>query len=49
LFVEPNPMPVKAAMDALWRPVGRPRLPLVAAASETVERIKEALAGARDA
>jgi 4-hydroxy-tetrahydrodipicolinate synthase len=48
LFVEPNPIPVKAAMDALWRPVGRPRLPLVAAASDTVDRIKEALAGARD-
>lgn len=49
LFVEPNPIPVKAAMDALWRPVGRPRLPLVAAATETVERIKEALAVAREA
>jgi len=49
LFVEPNPIPVKAAMDALWRPVGRPRLPLVPAASETVEKIKEALAGAQAA
>jgi len=47
LFVEPNPTPVKAALDALWRPVGRPRLPLVAASSETVERVKEALAAAR--
>jgi 4-hydroxy-tetrahydrodipicolinate synthase len=47
LFVEPNPIPVKAAMDAMWRPVGRPRLPLVPARDETVEKIKEALAGAR--
>jgi 4-hydroxy-tetrahydrodipicolinate synthase len=45
LFVEPNPMPVKAAMDALWKPVGSPRLPLVAASAETVDGVKEALAG----
>lgn len=45
LFAEPNPMPVKAAMDALWKPVGPPRLPLVAASAETVDGVKEALAG----
>jgi len=49
LFAEPNPIPVKAALDAMWRPVGRPRLPLVAASSETVDRVKEALAAARNA
>ena len=43
-FLEPNPMPVKAALDALWKPVGAPRLPLVAASAETVAAIKEALA-----
>ncbi|MFH1105560.1 MAG: 4-hydroxy-tetrahydrodipicolinate synthase [Actinomycetota bacterium] len=47
LFVEPNPMPVKAALDALWRPVGRPRLPLVPASADTVSAVKEALAAAR--
>jgi len=47
LFVEPNPTPVKAALDAMWRPVGRPRLPLVAASEETVGAVKEALAAAR--
>jgi len=46
-FLEPNPIPVKAAVDALWKPVGRPRLPLVPAATETVAAIKEALAAAR--
>ena len=43
LFLEPNPMPVKAAMNALWEPVGNPRSPLVPAADDTIQRIKEAL------
>lgn len=43
LFLEPSPMPVKAALNALWEPVGDPRSPLVPAAEETVQRIKEAL------
>ncbi len=47
LFLEPNPMPVKAAMNALWEPVGEPRPPLVAASEDTVQRIKEALGGAQ--
>jgi dihydrodipicolinate synthase/N-acetylneuraminate lyase len=47
LFIEPNPMPVKAALNALWRPVGPPRLPLVSASADTVNTVKEALAGAR--
>jgi 4-hydroxy-tetrahydrodipicolinate synthase len=45
LFVEPNPMPVKAAMDALWQKVGEPRLPLVAASPGTVKGIEDALTG----
>ncbi len=43
LFLEPNPMPVKAALNALWEPVGNPRLPLVAASEDTVQKVKEAL------
>ena len=43
LFLEPNPMPVKAAMNALWEPVGNPRSPLVVASDDTVQKVKEAL------
>lgn len=49
LFLEPNPMPVKAAMDELWAPVGDPRLPLVRASAATVDAVKEALAALRQA
>jgi 4-hydroxy-tetrahydrodipicolinate synthase len=42
-FLEPNPTPVKAALNALWEPVGAPRLPLVAATDSTLAAIKEAL------
>lgn len=43
LFLEPNPMPVKGALNALWEPVGQPRLPLVAASQDTVQAVKEAV------
>jgi 4-hydroxy-tetrahydrodipicolinate synthase len=43
LFLEPNPMPVKAAVNALWEPVGNPRSPLVPATEETIQKVKEAL------
>jgi 4-hydroxy-tetrahydrodipicolinate synthase len=43
-FLEPNPGPVKAALAAIWEPVGNPRLPLVPASEATVSAIKEALA-----
>jgi 4-hydroxy-tetrahydrodipicolinate synthase len=49
LFLEPNPMPVKAAMDELWAPVGDPRLPLVRASDATVQAVREALAAAQQA
>lgn len=49
LFLEPNPMPVKAAMDELWAPVGDPRLPLVRASAATVDAVREALAAAQAA
>ena len=42
-FLEPNPAPVKAAMNALWEPVGTPRLPLLAASEHTLAAVKEAL------
>jgi len=47
-FVEPNPMPVKAAMNRLWGPVGSPRLPLVRASEATVDGIERALGIAQD-
>ncbi len=43
LFLEPNPIPVKGAMNALWEPVGEPRSPLVPAGEETLQKIKAAL------
>lgn len=43
-FLETNPAPVKAAMNAMWEPVGQPRLPLVAASEATTAAVKEALA-----
>jgi 4-hydroxy-tetrahydrodipicolinate synthase len=42
-FVETNPAPVKAAMNAFWEPVGEVRLPLVNASDETVTAIEKAL------
>lgn len=46
-FLEPNPAPVKAAMNSLWGPVGGPRLPLVAASEATVAAVKEAIGAVR--
>ncbi|MFQ5966747.1 MAG: 4-hydroxy-tetrahydrodipicolinate synthase [Acidimicrobiia bacterium] len=46
-FVEPNPIPVKAGLNALWEPVGAPRSPLVEASPETVQLIKEAVGAAQ--
>ncbi|MGH8925967.1 MAG: 4-hydroxy-tetrahydrodipicolinate synthase [Acidimicrobiia bacterium] len=42
-FLDPNPSPVKAALNALWEPVGHPRLPLVPSPDSTVAAIKDAL------
>ncbi len=49
LFVEPNPMPLKGALSELWRPVGDPRLPLIAAQPETVASVLAALKAAEAA
>ena len=43
LFVEPSPMPLKAAMSSMWGPVGEPRLPLVPAAPSTLKLLEEAM------
>ncbi len=40
LFLEPNPMGLKAAMTSLWGDVGDPRLPLVPASGQTLHKIE---------
>jgi 4-hydroxy-tetrahydrodipicolinate synthase len=47
LFLEPNPIPVKAALTRFWAPVGDPRLPLMPASEATVAAIERALAAAQ--
>lgn len=42
-FLETNPAPVKAAMNAFWEPVGDVRLPLVSASDNTLRAIEKAL------
>jgi 4-hydroxy-tetrahydrodipicolinate synthase len=42
-FLETNPTPVKAALNAFWGPVGDVRLPLVGASEETLVAIEKAL------
>jgi 4-hydroxy-tetrahydrodipicolinate synthase len=49
LFIEPNPMPLKAGMGSMWGPVGEPRLPLVSAAPATLARLEEAMETAHGA
>ena len=48
LFVEPSPMPLKAGMKELWESVGDPRLPLVPASGETIDKIKAAYETAQE-
>lgn len=43
LFVEPSPMPLKAALNAYWDSVGDPRLPLVKAEPRSLEAVGRAL------
>lgn len=38
-FREPNPMPTRIGLEALWEPVGDPRLPLVRATDETKDAV----------
>lgn len=41
-FAEPNPMPTKAGLNALWEPVGDPRLPLIRASDAARDAVVEA-------
>lgn len=43
MFAEPNPIPVKAAMEVLGKCSGEVRLPLVKASAETVAKLKNLL------
>jgi 4-hydroxy-tetrahydrodipicolinate synthase len=43
LFITSNPIPLKAAMALIGQPVGPPRLPLLPATEDEVERIKQGL------
>ena len=42
-FLETNPAPVKAAVNAFWGPVGDVRPPLVNASQDTIDAIEKAL------
>lgn len=48
LFVEPNPMPLKAGLSKLWDDVGEPRLPLIPASAETTAMVVEAMEAASE-
>jgi 4-hydroxy-tetrahydrodipicolinate synthase len=43
LFLETNPIPVKAAMALLGRDTGSVRLPMTPAGEKTIERLKQVL------
>ena len=44
LFIEVNPMPVKAAMNLMGMDVGEPRMPLCDLAPENLEKLKKSMA-----
>lgn len=46
-FLEPNPVPLKGAMSALWEPMGPPRLPLLPALAETTAALVAAVGKAQ--
>jgi len=43
LFLEVNPMPVKAALNLMGKDVGEPRMPLCDLAPENLEKLKKAM------
>jgi 4-hydroxy-tetrahydrodipicolinate synthase len=43
MFIVSNPIPVKAALALLGQPVGPPRLPLVPAGEDEIEKVRKAL------
>ena len=46
-FIEPNPVPLKGAMAALWEPMGAPRLPLLPALDDTTTALVAAVGKAQ--
>ncbi|MER3455269.1 MAG: 4-hydroxy-tetrahydrodipicolinate synthase [Acidimicrobiia bacterium] len=48
LFVEPNPIPLKAALEGCGLPAGHPRLPLTPATEPTKRKVAEAMEEASD-
>lgn len=44
LFIEVNPIPIKAAMELMGLPVGDPRLPLCPISEQNLERLRAAMA-----
>jgi len=46
LFIEVNPMPVKAAMNLMGMDVGEPRMPLCELAPENLEKLKKSMINA---
>ena len=44
LFIEVNPMPVKAAMNLMGMDVGEPRMPLCDMAPENLEKLRKSMA-----
>ena len=47
LSLESNPMPLKAALNAMWGPVGDPRLPLVPASEDSLVAIERSMGAVR--
>jgi 4-hydroxy-tetrahydrodipicolinate synthase len=45
LFVEPNPIPLKAALELVGFPVGDPRLPMMPATEKCIASVRAALEG----
>jgi len=43
LFIEVNPMPVKAALNLMGMDVGEPRMPLCEIAPENLEKLKASM------
>jgi 4-hydroxy-tetrahydrodipicolinate synthase len=46
MFITSNPTPVKAALGLIGQPVGPPRLPLLPASDEEIEKVRKALGDA---
>ncbi len=49
LFLEPNPIPLKAGLNQLWGDVGVPRLPLIEAQPATLKAVVDAVGRAQAA